>query len=129
MQSSPGASIPDWLRHRALSTPDRLALVCGDDRLSYSEIDAAVEAASRRLYNEGVQPGDVVALLGRNSTAFVVAVHAIVRLGAILMPLNIAAAGGAHPSPRPPPRRRGGGGLFSCTGSVGEKTRRMGRQS
>ena len=42
-------SMPDWLSQRAASTPERLALICGADRLTYAELDLAVDAATHRL--------------------------------------------------------------------------------
>ena len=82
-------SIPDWLSHRAQSTPNRLALLCAADRLTFAELDAAVDSASAFLAADGVRPGDVIGIFARNGTPFVVAVHAIARLGAVLMPLNL----------------------------------------
>jgi O-succinylbenzoic acid--CoA ligase len=82
-------TVPDWLHQRAQSTPHRLGLICGDDRLTFAQLDAAVDATAGRLLLEGVQPGHVVGVLSRNSTAFVFAVHATARIGAVLMPLNL----------------------------------------
>ena len=82
-------SMPDWLRQRAQSTPSRFALRCGADRLTFAELDALVDVAVAHLQDEGVRPGHVVGVLARNSTGFVVAVHAIARLGAVLLPLNL----------------------------------------
>jgi O-succinylbenzoic acid--CoA ligase len=70
-------------------TPVRLALISGADRLTYAELDDAVDVAATRLQDAGLRPGDVAALLARNGTSFVLAVHAVARLGAVLMPLNL----------------------------------------
>jgi O-succinylbenzoic acid--CoA ligase len=81
--------MPDWLRQRAHMTPVRLALISGADRLTYAELDDAVDGAATRLQDAGLRPGDVAALLARNGTSFVLAVHALARIGAGLMPLNL----------------------------------------
>jgi O-succinylbenzoic acid--CoA ligase len=81
--------MPDWLRQRADSTPGRMAVVCGRERLNYRDLDRAVDTAASALQSRGVRVGQVVALLSGNSAAFVVAVHAVARLGAVLMPLNL----------------------------------------
>lgn len=83
------AAVPDWLNARACSTPHRPALRCGDDALSFAGLDAAVDIAAARLQALGVEPGSIVAVLSQNSTAFVVAVHAIARVGGVLLPLNL----------------------------------------
>jgi o-succinylbenzoate---CoA ligase len=82
-------TMPDWLRQRAASTPNRIALVCGADHLSYAALDIAADTAASELQSRGVRAGQTVALLSANSTAFVIAVHAVARLGAVLMPLNL----------------------------------------
>jgi O-succinylbenzoic acid--CoA ligase len=82
-------STPDWLRQRALSTPDRLALIAGSQRATWTQLDAAVNNASRVLSYDHVGRGSTVAVLSGNCAAFVVAVHAIVRLGGVLLPLNV----------------------------------------
>ena len=92
MQTAAGTSIPDWLRQRAQSTSSRLALICGNDRLTHAQLDTTVDAAADHLREAGLQVGATVALLARNGTGFVVTVHAIARLGAVLMPLNVRLA-------------------------------------
>jgi len=82
-------TMPDWLRQRAASTPERLALVCGADRLTYAALDIAVDTAASELQSKGVRSGQVVALLSGNCTSFVMAVHAVARLDAVLMPMNL----------------------------------------
>jgi O-succinylbenzoic acid--CoA ligase len=81
-------STPDWLRQRAAISPDRLALTAEDAQLTYAQLDARVDIAVQRLQAESVRPGDLVALLAGNSAAYAIAVHAIARAGAVLLPLN-----------------------------------------
>jgi long-chain acyl-CoA synthetase len=69
--------------------PDGEALVCGDQRLSYRELDAEVGRVAAGLAARGVGKGDRVALLLGNRIEFVVAIFAASRLGAIWVPLNI----------------------------------------
>ena len=85
-------STPDWLRQRASISPERLALLTDDTQLTYAQLDAKAEAAAKRLQAEGVRPGDLVALLAQNGAPYVIAVHAVVRAGAVLLPLNLRLA-------------------------------------
>src|SRR5574337_643362 len=80
--------LPDWLHQRVLISPDRLALIAGSARWSFRELDERVAQTAHRLSALGVGAGDRVALLLRNGAPFVVLVHAISRLGAIVVPLN-----------------------------------------
>ncbi len=82
-------SMPEWLRQRARISPERLALVCEEDRWSYRELDDRVSSIAGRLAAAGVKRGDIVALLANNGSGFVQIVHALPRLGAALLPLNV----------------------------------------
>ncbi len=80
--------MPDWLRHRAATTPDRLAILAGDERWTFVEFDQRVTRTARRLAGLGVRPDDRVATLLRNSHHAVEIIHAVGRVGAVLVPLN-----------------------------------------
>lgn len=82
-------SMPDWLHQRARISPERLALISGEDRWTFAELERRVSSATSRLARAGVRAGDLVALLARNGSGFVQLVHAVPRAGAILVPLNV----------------------------------------
>jgi o-succinylbenzoate---CoA ligase len=83
-----GLIVPDWLRQRAQTTPARLALVADPVRWSFADLDQHVDAAAAALKDLGIRAGDRVALRAPNGPGFVVAVHAVMRLGAVLVPIN-----------------------------------------
>ena len=78
----------DWLTERRRATPERLALMSGTQQWTYAALDTAVSAAAAHLHAQGVRPGDLVAVLLPNSFAYVCLIHALARLGAVLVPLN-----------------------------------------
>lgn len=78
----------DWLRSRAQSTPRTIALIAKDQRWTYGELDSLVDNTAGELLRAGVEPGDFVAVLMGNSPGFVRMVHALARIGAVLIPLN-----------------------------------------
>jgi O-succinylbenzoic acid--CoA ligase len=78
-------SVPDWLRQRAAVTPERRALICGERSWTFAELDALVDGAAARLE---LAEGDRVGLRAANGVGFVVAVHALMRRGAVLVPIN-----------------------------------------
>jgi O-succinylbenzoic acid--CoA ligase len=80
--------VPDWLQQRAEITPERLAVVCGDQRWTFAELDRRVDGAVEALRELGVRPGHRIGLLAPNSAAYAVAVHALMRGGAVLVPIN-----------------------------------------
>jgi O-succinylbenzoic acid--CoA ligase len=80
----------DWLTDRARTSPEATALVEAADgtRWSYVQLDAAVEETAGRLAALGLRPGDHLGVLMETRVAFVRLVHAAMRLGAVLVPLN-----------------------------------------
>ena len=81
--------MPEWLAQRAKISPDRLALTWGPgERWTYKDLSIRVEATSRRLRMAGLHPGDRLGLLAWNSAAVVQTIHAVTRMGLVLVPLN-----------------------------------------
>jgi amino acid adenylation domain-containing protein len=68
--------------------PDHTALVCGSVRVTHAELDRRADALAAQLQQHGVVPGDRVALFMDNSVEFVAGVLAVLRLGAVFMPVN-----------------------------------------
>ncbi|MFL6127957.1 MAG: MupA/Atu3671 family FMN-dependent luciferase-like monooxygenase [Mycobacteriales bacterium] len=87
----PPVTLDDLLRAQVARTPDRTALVSGESRLSYAELDAAVQATARGLRRRGVAPGVLVGLALPRCTELVVALLAVLRAGGAYLPLDLAA--------------------------------------
>ncbi len=83
------STLPDWVTHRASVTPNRLAVVCGERRLSYAELDAEVAHVARRLATLGAGVESRIGTLLHNSEHVPFIVHAMSRLNSTLVPLNI----------------------------------------
>jgi acyl-CoA synthetase (AMP-forming)/AMP-acid ligase II len=66
---------------------DRVAFELDDRSLTFGELDRAAAALADRLADLGVEKGDVVAILGRNSLEAPVAILAAIRMGAVLAPV------------------------------------------
>lgn len=77
------------LDHQARLTPDREALVCGPARFTYGQLSAMASMAANGLRALGIKPGDHVALSCPNTPHFVIAYFAILRAGAVVVPLNV----------------------------------------
>src|SRR6185436_12074651 len=80
--------IESWLSATAAALPDQLALVAGDESLTYADLDRGARSAARRLASMGVERGDRVALLFGHSAEYVVILHALMKLGAVAVPLD-----------------------------------------
>ena len=74
---------------RALATaPQHEAIVSADARLTYEDLDKAVDRAASALGALGVKRHDVVAVSLPNASDVVVTFHAVLRLGAIWLGVN-----------------------------------------
>ncbi|VAW38458.1 O-succinylbenzoic acid--CoA ligase [hydrothermal vent metagenome] len=78
----------DWLHERTAVTPHKLALIIGEQRWNYAQLNQLVDNFCHHLQKVGVQPSDFVAALLPNDLPYVCLIHALARLGAILVPLN-----------------------------------------
>lgn len=81
-------SLGDLLHRTARRVPEKLAVVAGETRMTYSEFDVAVNRAANALAARGLAKGDRLALLSRNCWQFAVLVFATARLGVVLVPVN-----------------------------------------
>ena len=78
----------DILRDTAQRHGERPALVDGDRRLTWSQVDEAVDRTAQGLAAAGLVPGARVLLLVANSIEFVTSYLGILRAGLVAVPLN-----------------------------------------
>jgi amino acid adenylation domain-containing protein len=69
-------------------TPDAVAVVFGDESLTFAELNARANQLARRLVEAGAGPDRVVGLYVERSVNMVVALLAIVKSGAAYLPLD-----------------------------------------
>ncbi len=78
----------DWLAARARTTPGATAVIVGDALYTYRQLDQLVTELCQRLIALGVGEGTMVATLLPANLIHLALVHALARLGAVLVPLN-----------------------------------------
>lgn len=81
-------TIPALLAHRLAVDADRRALVTADDAVTYAALDDASAARAARLVAAGVVKGDRVGLLAPNGIDWATTALAVLRVGAVLVPLS-----------------------------------------
>jgi len=82
--------LDDWLTQRSQTCPDRAALVADGSEVTYAELEAEATWVARRLAAQGVRRGSTAALTMHPRREQVVLVHALMKLGAVLLPLGPA---------------------------------------
>jgi O-succinylbenzoic acid--CoA ligase len=80
--------IPNWLEQRAHSCPDQPAIIADSEVLTYAELARRAAIVSKRFAGLGVRRGDRIGVLVRNRVEFVELMYGLMRLGAVLVPLN-----------------------------------------
>jgi fatty-acyl-CoA synthase len=81
-------NLSSFIAFHAKRTPDRTALKYRGEEISYATFDDRIRKAGGWLRARGVGRGDVVAVLMKNSSAFLELVFAVSHIGAVLLPIN-----------------------------------------
>ena len=83
------------IHDQALKTPDAIAVVCGEEQLTYRELDRKSNQLARHLGSLGIVPGSLVGLCVEQSAQVIVGILGILKSGAAYVPLDIH-----HPAER-----------------------------
>lgn len=78
----------DLVRMTAERAPSKTALLFQDRAVTYGDLERDIAAAASGMVSLGVGRGDRVAVLVHNVPEFVAAYYAILRAGAVMIPLN-----------------------------------------
>jgi amino acid adenylation domain-containing protein len=81
-------SLAELVEDQVQRTPDATAVVCGEHRLTYQELNTRANQLAHELLEYGAGPEQVVGLYVERSIDMVVALLAIVKTGAAYLPLD-----------------------------------------
>jgi acyl-CoA synthetase (AMP-forming)/AMP-acid ligase II len=84
----PALTFPAVLAAAAAEVPDDEALVFGDARLTFAQLQEHVRRCARAFLATAIRPGDRVAIWAPNSDRWVIAALGLVSVGAVLVPVN-----------------------------------------
>lgn len=80
--------VHDFLEQSAQRAPDKVALVCDGQRLTYAQLDAMANRMANALQSNGVGRGDRVVLFLPNSVELVVGIFATLKANAVFVVIN-----------------------------------------
>jgi amino acid adenylation domain-containing protein len=86
----PAACLHELFERQARHTPDRVAVVSGEQRLSYAELDARANQLARHLVAMGVGPEVLVGIAVQRSAAMLVGLLGILKAGGAYVPVDPA---------------------------------------
>jgi amino acid adenylation domain-containing protein len=75
---------------QAARSPEAIAVACGQDRLSYGELEARSNQLAHELIDSGVGPGSLVGMCLERSVQLPVAMLAVLKTGAAYVPIDPA---------------------------------------
>ncbi|BBY57898.1 acyl-CoA synthetase [Mycolicibacterium sarraceniae] len=81
-------NIADLAEHAIDAVPDRVAFICGDDRITFAELEEKANRFAHYLIDHGVKKDDKVGLYCRNRIEIVIAMLGTIKAGAILVNVN-----------------------------------------
>src|SRR4029077_5826135 len=85
-------NLSSFIRFHAMRSPERIAVVFMDQRITYAELSRRIERTAGYLAAQGIGPDDVVAVMMKNSAAFLELAFATSHLGAVFLPINFRLA-------------------------------------
>ena len=93
-------NVAQMWNHSVETYPDNIAVIDGENKLTYAELDAEVAAFRTVLRNAGAAPGSLIGILCPNSAGFVKAflAAATCALPCVLLPAHLDAMTGAFPN-------------------------------
>ncbi|MGH2987328.1 MAG: amino acid adenylation domain-containing protein [Solirubrobacterales bacterium] len=80
----------EYAARSAARDPEAIAVVLGEERLSYGTLVSESRRLARMLRAAGVEPGDRIALMVGKSPAAIVAMHAVLEASASYVPVDLA---------------------------------------
>ncbi|GIH93335.1 non-ribosomal peptide synthetase [Planobispora siamensis] len=83
-------AVPEMITQAVRRAPGAVAVLCGEDRVTYGELDARADALAGALVRAGVRPGDVVGVCLPRSIEMITSLLAVWRAGAAYLPLDPA---------------------------------------
>src|SRR3954452_6048974 len=81
-------NLSSFIAFHARRTPGRCALKYRGEEIVYAAFDERIRMVGGWLASRGISPDDVVAVLMKNSAAFLDSAFAVSHIGAIFLPIN-----------------------------------------
>lgn len=85
--------VQEFLEQSAQRLPDKVAVVCGDERLTYAEVESRANRLAQALIEHGFQRGERAVLFLPNSLELVISIFGVLKAGGVFVVI--------HPSTKP----------------------------
>ncbi len=82
-------TVSEILNIQTEETPDAIAVICGNDKISYAELDRKSDMLAVKLRAMGVGRDDTVAVLAQTGVEMIIGICAILKAGGAYVPIDI----------------------------------------
>lgn len=80
--------VHDFLENSADRTPDKVALVCDQKRITYAQLEQMANNLAEAMIAQGLRRGDRVGIYLNNSVEAVTGIFATLKAGGVFVPIN-----------------------------------------
>ena len=87
-EAVPDVTLPELFERQVAQVPDAVAVVCGQTRWSYAEVEGRANRLARFLVSRGAGPGRLVGVAMGRSAELVVVLLAVLKAGAGYLPVD-----------------------------------------
>ena len=81
-------TIVDLFEEQVEKTPDNIAVVCGEEQITYKELNEKVNSLANHLLECGVKANTVVGILINRSIEMIIAILAVLKSGGVYIPMD-----------------------------------------
>jgi len=81
-------TVVDLFEEQVEKTPDNIAVVFEDEKLTYAELNSKANQLARKLRKLGVKPDDFVAIMTERSIEMIVGIYGIIKAGGAYVPID-----------------------------------------
>ncbi|WP_156497273.1 non-ribosomal peptide synthetase, partial [Paenibacillus jamilae] len=81
-------TLSSLFEQQAANTPEQVAVLCGEESLTYRELNERANRLARTLRAEGVKPDQPVGILVHRSLDMIVGIYAILKAGGAYVPID-----------------------------------------
>lgn len=81
-------TVVELFEEQVRKTPDKVAVVFGDKKITYAELNRRANIVAHRLRKMGVQRDDLVAIVSRRSVEMIVGIYGIIKAGGAYVPVD-----------------------------------------
>lgn len=83
-----GQTVVHRFQEQVSHTPDAIAVICGEESVTYRQLNDRVNQITCSLLQSGMQKGEIIAVLADRSISMIAAIYGIMKAGGAYLPID-----------------------------------------